>query len=875
MINIEVNGMKKSISFLFLLFLFFTAHADHITGGEMYYSLTGSSGGLNHYHGTLKLLKSCFSNRQFNDPSIISVFNKATLNRVNDISVPISRTETLQLTNANPCITNPPAVCYDVAYFEFDISLPGTPDGYIISSQVTFRINGIVNMSDGYSNVGATYTAEIPGSAAVSTGPANKSAKFIGSDLVVVCAGNNFNYSFAASDDDGDRLQYSFSEAYDGGTGGGGGSRPAASPPYYSVPYSTQYDGSAPLGNLVKVDAATGLITGIAPPVAGTYVVTVRVDEIRNNQVIASQRKDIQINIAPCTIAGAVLQKEYMLCESTTNINLVNLSNSPLIRSQNWELFNASGNVIYTSSNISINYNFADTGLYTIKLAINRGQACADSTISVARVYPGFNTGFFSRGVCLKNPTTFRDASTTVYGRVNSWNWNFGEGLQQASASPNVSIAYSFAGTKNVRLIVGNSVGCIDTAYKDITIIDKPPIALAFRDTLVCTNDLLQLKATGSGNFSWSPSLNMINSGTASPEVRPASSTTYYIDLDDDGCVNRDSVKVRVTDHVSLQVMKDTVICQGDAVLLNIISDGFKYSWTPAAQLSDPIKKTPLATTGSTTTYEVTAAIGGCSAKGQVLVSTVPYPLASAGKDTIICNGGEAHLHGLTNGSSFNWSPAVVVNNAEILNPVARPLNTTTFVFSAFDTKGCPKPARDSVVVAVLPDIQPFAGRDTSVITGQPLQLQASGGVRYLWTPATGLSNINTSDPVLLLSQPSTGMTYKLMVYNEAGCVDSANMQVKVFNTKPSVFVPTAFSPNGDGRNDLLRPIAVGMKQIHFFQVFNRWGQLVFSTVESNRGWDGTISGRLQDPGMFIWMVKATDYAGGAYFRKGTVMLVR
>ena len=151
-----MSGMRKSFTLLFLLACFLTAHADHITGGEMYYSLTGSSGGTNHYHITLKLLKSCFSNRQFNNPSIISIFNRATQNRVNDITVSISRTENLQLTNPNPCITNPPAICYDVAYFEFDVSLPGTPDGYIISSQVTFRINGIVNMSEGYNNVGAT-----------------------------------------------------------------------------------------------------------------------------------------------------------------------------------------------------------------------------------------------------------------------------------------------------------------------------------------------------------------------------------------------------------------------------------------------------------------------------------------------------------------------------------------------------------------------------------------------------------------------------------------------------------------------------------------------------------------------------------------------
>ena len=91
----------------------------------------------------------------------------------------------------------------------------------------------------------------------------------------------------------------------------------------------------------------------------------------------------------------------------------------------------------------------------------------------------------------------------------------------------------------------------------------------------------------------------------------------------------------------------------------------------------------------------------------------------------------------------------------------------------------------------------------------------------------------------------------------------------------PGVFVPSGFTPNNDGRNDVLRPVAVGIKAIEYFNIYNRWGQLLFSTKINGRGWDGKIKGQLQPTGTFVWMVKATDYTGAAYFQKGVTTLIR
>ncbi|HET9276753.1 MAG TPA: gliding motility-associated C-terminal domain-containing protein, partial [Flavitalea sp.] len=156
----------------------------------------------------------------------------------------------------------------------------------------------------------------------------------------------------------------------------------------------------------------------------------------------------------------------------------------------------------------------------------------------------------------------------------------------------------------------------------------------------------------------------------------------------------------------------------------------------------------------------------------------------------------------------------------------------------------------------------------------QPLQLNAAGGVTYIWSPATSLSNPSIANPVASFSNSIDNIRYKVRVYNQAGCYDSAFVSVKVFKTSPTVFVPNAFSPNNDGKNDLLKPIAVGIQQIEYFQVYNRWGQLMFST-ESTQGWDGTVAGKLQSSGAYVWTVKALDYTGKPYLQKGTTVLIR
>lgn len=866
--------MKRSpLIFIFSL-TFLSVQANHITGGEISYVLKSQSGNNYTYTVTLKLYRDHFSSGAPLDAAVpIAIFDRLTGSIFWDSTINRTRIDELHLVAPGPCILNPPPVYYDVGIYTFNVTLPGFRNGYIITYQRCCRIAGINNLV-GSSSVGATYVAEIPGTIPDASAPANNSAHFIGPDTVIVCQHNAFTYSFNAFDADGDSLSYSFCDAYVGGTSGNPAPDPPVAPPYTVVPYASQFSGAHPMGSQVVVDSKTGLVTGIAPD-AGIYVMTVCVNEYRNGILIATQRKDLQIKVGDCSVAAANLPPQAVNCDSYTSF-FNNRGDQSLIHSYYWTFGDPTSSASDSSTLANPNHVFTDTGVYTVTLITNRGEPCTDTGKMLMKIYPGFFPGFSSAGICVNKPTQFTDATTTQYGVVNSWRWDFGVSSVSDDTSTQQNPTYTFTspGTYDVRLIAACSKGCIDTITKQVTIIEKPLINLPFRDTLICNGDNLQLQANGLGAFSW-VGTNLVNANSATPTVNPTTTTRYYVTLNDNGCVNRDSVNVRVVDFVTLKASQDTTICQGDPIQLTTTGDGLHFLWSPASNLNDPTLPNPMATTNNTTTYQVTATIGHCSTSDNVTVRTIPYPIANAGPDTTICYNTSAQLHGSIVASAFTWAPGGSLSNPSILNPVATPTRTTTYVLTVTDVLGCPKPRRDSVVVKVLPRVNAFAGHDTSVVIGQELHFEATGGINYIWFPPTALNNTNISDPVAVYDGSIDSIRYTVLVSDEMNCMDSASVSVKIFKTNPQIFVPTAFSPNGDGVNDVFRPIGVGIKSIEYFRVFNRWGQLVFTTTVNGQGWDGSISGKPQSTNTFVWIVKGIDYLDKPFFRKGTVTLIR
>lgn len=162
---------------------------------------------------------------------------------------------------------------------------------------------------------------------------------------------------------------------------------------------------------------------------------------------------------------------------------------------------------------------------------------------------------------------------------------------------------------------------------------------------------------------------------------------------------------------------------------------------------------------------------------------------------------------------------------------------------------------------------------DTIIAAGHSIRLDpAITGevVSWLWSPATGLDNPETPDP---LSLPVSSTTYRLVVTSNEGCTASAKETVNVFY---DLLMPSAFTPNGDGRNDVFRiPPSVPVRIIRF-SVFNRWGNLVFTTADSGAGWEGRLGSKPQPGGVYVWMIEYYDpLTRKSVMKKGTVELIR
>ncbi len=224
-------------------------------------------------------------------------------------------------------------------------------------------------------------------------------------------------------------------------------------------------------------------------------------------------------------------------------------------------------------------------------------------------------------------------------------------------------------------------------------------------------------------------------------------------------------------------------------------------------------------------------------------------------------------------GSKYVWTPATFLSDPNIPVPVSTSDRTVTYTVTVTDTLGCPKPVSDDVIITVFPPVDVDAGpRDTAIVLNQPLQLHGTGGQIYLWSPSTGLNNPNIADPVAKLVN---NQQYLLRASNAAGCSGTDTINITVYKIDAGLYVPNAFTPNGDNINEVFRAVPLGMKKLNYFRIYNRFGQLLFSTTQQNAGWDGTYNGKPQDPDVYVWIVEGIDYQDNKIFKRGIVTLIR
>jgi gliding motility-associated-like protein len=341
------------------------------------------------------------------------------------------------------------------------------------------------------------------------------------------------------------------------------------------------------------------------------------------------------------------------------------------------------------------------------------------------------------------------------------------------------------------------------------------------------------------------------------------------------GCT--DTLFVRLKDTLSIKAFagNDIFTCNDNKVPLGgNAKPGLTYLWTPSAGLTNPNISNPFASPDTTTRYilSVTNSGGGCLSTDTVIVSTVyiDSSLKLTGKD-IFCEGyGDSAVLHVRPTDSIQWyRNDLPISGSDY--PNYRVTKSGTYYASLFVEEGCSKTTRkqDIVIEKERPGI--MYPVEYAVIN-LPLTLQARQfGTSVVWSPATNLDDVFSYTPVF---NGRTDQTYTIEIRTVTGCV-TVDTQVIKSVENVEIYVPNGFTPNNDGKNDRLSPILMGIKDLRYFRVYNRWGQVMFESKSAKPGWDGTYNGVRQQSQVFVWMVEGTGLDGKLYRRKGTTVLIR
>jgi gliding motility-associated-like protein len=541
-----------------------------------------------------------------------------------------------------------------------------------------------------------------------------------------------------------------------------------------------------------------------------------------------------------------------------------------------------------TTSNV-VFHSYINPGSYFPTLVIKNNAGCLVTlqgidSIKVDRIKAGFTAT--QQSYCGYTTVNFTDTSHAFFGKAIA-KWNFGDG--NSGSGFNVSHNYNTTGTYPVQLIITGNSGCSDTVTRLITIVvHNKPAAAIIAPISACSN----VAATFNSNIQsvdpvnivqWNIS-NGVSNTNASFSYAFAQSGTYTIRLiagTVNGCYDTTTAGIQVNPTPVVTASNNFNLCRGSSSPLAATGNGVtQWSWSPLQGLSCYNCFNPVASPLTTTPYVVQGTNAfGCSGYDTVVVTVIqPFKMAVSSADSI-CIGESTNL--LASGAtSYSWSPPNGLNNTTIPNPTASPTVTTIYRVVGYDGFNC---FTDTAFVTVAVGQYPVVnlGPDLVLATGTQQQListvQNGPITKWQWSPVTDLSCSGCPLPTANIRKE---MTYVVRATTAYGCSDTDSISIKTFCQGTQVFIPNAFTPNGDGFNDVLMVRASGIALVKIFRVFNRWGEVVFEKGnfqpnDPQHGWDGRIKGVESGPDVFVYTAEVVCENGATFSYKGNVTILK
>jgi gliding motility-associated-like protein len=481
---------------------------------------------------------------------------------------------------------------------------------------------------------------------------------------------------------------------------------------------------------------------------------------------------------------------------------------------------------------------------------------------------------------CVNTPIQFNNTST--YAQTHQW--NFGD--EQTSSIENPTHLYTEPGEYEITLIVTHNLTCngSDTITHTIQILES--VNEDLEDLGVCEGEQTQLGPNNPNpNFiySWQPASQLNANNIPNPTFIGNMDMSYTLTVLHDGCIDVYHQSIDVV-TLSIEIPDDTTLCDDSPLFLEAVftPSNAEIIWSDQSNFSNMLNDNNqdpniLVEVNTPTTFFVQITTEDCELEDEINVNLASFQTVIQG-DFTVCVEDTTTLSILEPNPTFEytWSPETLIlsgqNTASI--EVFVPEETMFYVNSQSPT-GCV--AFDSVLVHVSELSSPILSVTAVpeiIVQGQSSQLNVNpDNYSYQWTPSNTLSNPNTDSPI---ATPPATTTYTVTVQDDE-CEARTEVTVRVVDFicgPPSIYVPNAFTPNKDARNEKMFVRANNIRKLYFV-IYDRWGEKIFETANLASGWDGTFEGRDLEPDVYVYYLEATCAGGDTYFEEGNITLIR
>lgn len=870
---------------------------------------------------TLKVYRDCGPANTlgtgFDDQVYIGMWDGTGQIEDNDVlTIPLTQSNVSNVPVAlgNPCGTPPPDLCIEQAIYSTTVSLPATSYGWDLVWQRCCRNPSISNLQNfgGTENPGATFVAHVPGTSVSSDATQNSSPVFQELPPVAVCANFDFVWDHSAIDPDGDELVYSFCAPLDGGgTGGGNGANspvpnPPATPPYQEVEYIGGFSGTYPITSdpAMAIDPVTGVITGM-PTSPGQYAIGICVSEYRDGELLSTTMRDFQFNVTLCdpNIQSVVAeQTPAQLCIGET----ITLDNGSINGSSYAWDFGVAGITDDVSEEFEPTYTWPEPGDYWVSLVVNPGWPCADTSEALYQVWQPLEPVIVVDGFeCDDGEELFTFA---VEGNIDggaSMLWDFGTGSPALADIPNPGgISFDNADVWEIVVSVNNH-GC--TSDAGFTWVAPPdPVALVEDQYQFCTGltfDFTNLSSNAEAYlWDFGDGVGGIPSGTStdpSPSYTFPDTGVYEISLTAAADFTCPDV---ATAEVEIQFLLEPTFTTPDP---NCFDDHFfTFSGTASSDENTVYEwdfggATVLANTAEEQvtgliyeeagTYDVslTASVPGLTG----CIQTFTAPVTVIAEPAIDFQAGPwtgcpPHSVSFTNMSTtetattYTWdfgdgSTSNAVSTSHMyMSPGVYPI-TLTMETGGYCVRTLEMDGPQAVEILPVPvaaiDVTPNQVDILNPVVWVEYLGDQNVDCYYSFGDGGGIEGCNGQ----YIYNDGGTFTITQTVVNEFGCTNTAEGQVSVSG---SVFyAPTAFTPDGDGLNDVWLPVVRGVSN-YALRITNRWGELVFETNDPEEPWLGQMGtdGQHYCPnGVYLYRAVYFDQVGYPRVAEGHLHVAR